>query len=148
LFGAGLERELTDATTASDVLQTALDAETKEHVALQSATRAVCDALETQEGVQLGKLWSHLTALYGGVRERVRDALHTGMKRALAVMTSHYDGLDLQHVSEGFVDMPDLDLEKLVDAAEALGAVLATRFEGEVVPLLLTCEEAWAIAPM
>jgi hypothetical protein len=29
------------------------------------------------------------------------------MKRALAVMTSHYDGLDLQRVSEGFVDMPD-----------------------------------------
>jgi hypothetical protein len=40
-------------------------------------------------------LRSRLTALYGGVRERVLDALHTGMRRALAVMTSHYAGLDL-----------------------------------------------------
>jgi hypothetical protein len=49
-------------------------------------------------------------------------------------MTSHYDDLDLQYVSEGFVDMPDLDLEKLVDMAEAPGAALVVRFEDEVVP--------------
>jgi hypothetical protein len=30
--------------------------------------------------------------------------------------------------------MPNSDLEKLVDAAEALGAVLAARFEDEVIP--------------
>jgi hypothetical protein len=56
------------------------------------------------------------------------------MKRALVVMTSHYDGLDLQHISEGFVDMPDPDLEKLVDAAEASGAALAVRFKDKVIP--------------
>jgi hypothetical protein len=70
------------------------------------------------------------------------------MKQALAVMTSHYANLDLQHVSEGFVDMPDPDLEKLVDATEDPGAALAARFEGEVVPLLLTCEENRVIMPM
>jgi hypothetical protein len=43
--------DLANATTTSVVLQMALDAETKEHAALQSATRAVCDALKTQEGV-------------------------------------------------------------------------------------------------
>jgi hypothetical protein len=64
------------------------------------------------------------------------------MKRALAVMTLHYDGLDLQRISEGFDDMPDPDLEKLVDAAEALGAALAVRFEDKVIPLLSTYEEA------
>jgi hypothetical protein len=48
-------------------------------------------------------------------------------------MTSHYDGLSLQSVSEGFVDMPNSDLEKLVDAAEAPSAVLAARFEDEVI---------------
>jgi hypothetical protein len=90
-----LERDLADTTMASSVLQMALHAETKEHTALQSAARAVCDALETPEGRQSGSsLRSCLTVLYGGVRERVRDALHTGMKRALAVMTSHYDSLD------------------------------------------------------
>jgi hypothetical protein len=59
------------------------------------------------------------------------------MRWALAVMTSHYAGLDLQRVSEAFVDMPDPDMEKLVDAAEAPGAVLAARFEDEVIPLTL-----------
>jgi hypothetical protein len=49
-------------------------------------------------------------------------------------MTLHYGGFDLQSVSEGFIDMPDSDLEKLVDAAEAPGAALAARFEDEVVP--------------
>jgi hypothetical protein len=49
-------------------------------------------------------------------------------------MISHYDDLNLQSVSEGFVDMPDSDLEKLVNAAEAPSAVLVARFEDEVVP--------------
>jgi hypothetical protein len=51
-------------------------------------------------------------------------------------MTSHYDGLNLQSVREGFVDMLDSDLEKLVDAVEAPGVVLAARFEDEVIPPL------------
>jgi hypothetical protein len=63
-------------------------------------------------------------------------------------MTSHYDGLNLQSVSEGFVDMPDSNLEKLVDAAEAPGAVLAARFEDEVIPPPLTYEEVYAMVPM
>jgi hypothetical protein len=59
------------------------------------------------------------------------------MKQALAVMTSHYAGLDLQCVNEGIIDMPDPDLEKLVDVAEAPGAALAARFEDEVILLPL-----------
>jgi hypothetical protein len=42
--------DLANTITSSVVLQTALDAETREHAALQSAARAVYDALETQEG--------------------------------------------------------------------------------------------------
>jgi hypothetical protein len=78
------------------MLQTALDAETREHIILQNAAGVVCDALELPEGRQSGSsLQSHLTALYGGVRDRVRDTLHIGVQRTLAVMTSHYDGLKL-----------------------------------------------------
>jgi hypothetical protein len=135
LLGVGLEKDLAGATTTSAVLQTALDAETREHTALQNAAGAVCDALEPPEGRQSGNsLRSRLTALYGGVRDLVRDALHTSVQQTLVVMTSHYDGLDLQSISEGFVDMPDSVLEKLVDAAEAPGDVLAARFEEEVIP--------------
>jgi hypothetical protein len=56
------------------------------------------------------------------------------VQQTLVVITLHYDGLNLQSVSEGFVDMPDSDLEKLVDVAKAPGAVLAARFEDEVIP--------------
>jgi hypothetical protein len=47
LFGAGLEKDLANATMAFGLLQMALNVETKEHTTLQSATRVVCDALET-----------------------------------------------------------------------------------------------------
>jgi hypothetical protein len=81
LLGVGLEKDLADATTASVMLQMALDVETKEHTALQNVAGAVCDALKPLEGRQSGSsLWSRLTALYGSVRDRVREALHTSMQ--------------------------------------------------------------------
>jgi hypothetical protein len=40
-----LETDLANATTGSVVLQTALDAETREHAALQSATRGFSQAV-------------------------------------------------------------------------------------------------------
>ena len=73
------------------------------------------------------------------MRERLRGALHTGVKRALAVIASHYVSVDLQAISDGYV-LPDDDEEadeavtKLMEAAEGPGAALAGLFEEEVVP--------------
>ena len=75
----------------------------------------------------------------GQVRERLRGALHTGIKRALAVIASHYISVDLQAISDGYV-LPDDDKEaneavvKLMEAAEGPGVALARLFEEEVVP--------------
>jgi hypothetical protein len=44
---------------------------------------------------------SHLQALGGHVRSRLRGALHHGVRRAFAVLASHYD-MDLERVSEGY----------------------------------------------
>jgi hypothetical protein len=72
--------------------------------------------------------------------ERLRDALHTGVKRALAIICSHYTGINLEAVSEGYVigeedaEGADDELLKLVEAAEAPGTALAVLFEEEVVP--------------
>ena len=44
------------------------------------------------------------------MRERLRGALHTDVKRALAVIASHYVGVDLQAISDGYV-LPDDDEE-------------------------------------
>ena len=75
------------------------------------------------------------------MRERLRGALHTGVKRALAVISSHYLGVDLPAISDGYV-LPDDDEEadaavaKLMEAAEGPGTALAMLFEEEVVPPL------------
>ena len=72
------------------------------------------------------------------MRERLRGALHIGVKRALAFIASHYIGVDLQAISDGYV-LPDDDDEankavvKLIEAAEGPGTALAKLFEEEVV---------------
>ena len=123
---------------ASVAVQATLEAEIEEHDALQAAARTVCKALAV-EGAQSGSsLRSHLAALSGQVQERLRAALHTGVKRALAVVSSHY-AINLEAVSDGYV-LPEDDKEadaevvKLLEAAEAPGTALAGLFEEEVVP--------------
>ena len=120
-------------------MQAVLETEIGEHDALKSAARTACEALEV-EGVQSGSsLKSHLIVLSGQVRERLRGALHTGVKRALAVIASHYIGVDLKAISDGYV-LPDDDGEadeevaKLMEAAEGPGTALAKLFKEEVVP--------------
>ena len=72
------------------------------------------------------------------MRERLRAALHTDVKRALVVVSSHY-AVNLEAISDGYI-LPDDDEEadeevtKLMEAAEVPGAALASLFEEEVVP--------------
>ena len=75
----------------------------------------------------------------GHVHERLRGALHTGVKRALAVVSSHYAGIDLEAISDGYImaeddEKAEEEVMKLVEAAEAPGTALASLFEEEVVP--------------
>jgi len=139
-----LENEASRVAEASAVVQAALEAETGEHDALQSAARIVCEALEV-EGVKSGSsLRSRLSALSGQVREQLRGALHTGVKRALAVVSSHY-AINLEAVSDGYV-LPEDDKEadaevvKLLEAAEAPSTALAGLFEEEVAPPALAAD--------
>ena len=119
-------------------VQVMLEAEIEEHDALQAGAHTVCEALAI-EGAQLGSsLRSRLAALSGQMRERLRTALHTGVKRALAVISSHY-AVNLEVVSDGYI-LPDDDEEadeevaKLMEAADVPGTALASLFEEEVVP--------------
>ena len=106
---------------------------------LQSAAHTACEALEVG-GVDLGSsLRSCLTALSSRVHERLRGVLHTGVKRALAVVSSHYAGINLEAISDGYVmaeddEKAEEEVLKLVEAAEAPGTALARLFEEEVVP--------------
>jgi hypothetical protein len=73
------------------------------------------------------------------VHSRLREALHHGVRRAFAVLASHYD-VDLERVSEGYC-LPDKDevalaeVQKLDAAVAGPSAVLASSFEVEILPL-------------
>jgi hypothetical protein len=73
-------------------------------------------------------------------RGRLREALHHGVRRAFAVLASHYD-VDLERVSEGYC-LPNKDeaalaeVQRLDTAAAGPSAVLATTFEAEILLLV------------
>ncbi|XP_066384724.1 uncharacterized protein [Miscanthus floridulus] len=61
------------------------------------------------------------------------------LERALAVIASHYAGVDLEAISDGYVlaeddKEADKEVTKLLEAAEGPGTALAKLFEEEVIP--------------
>jgi hypothetical protein len=81
---------------------------------------------------------SRLQALGDHARGRLCEALHHGVRRAFAVLASHYV-VDLERVSEGYC-LPDEDeaalaeIQRLDVVAAGPSAVLATTFEAEILP--------------
>ena len=78
------------------------------------------------------------------MRDRLREALHHGVRRAFAVLASHYD-VDLERASEGYC-LPDEDeaalaeVQRLDAAAAGPSVVLASTFEAEILPLVSLSE--------
>jgi hypothetical protein len=70
------------------------------------------------------------------VRNRLRGALHHGVRRAFTVLASHYD-VDLERVSKGYC-LPDDEeaalakVQRLDAAVEGPSAALASSFEVEI----------------
>jgi hypothetical protein len=65
-------------------------------------------------------------------------ALHHGVRRAFAVLASHYV-MDLERVSEGYCLLDEdeaalAEVQRLDAAAAGPSAVLATTFEAEILP--------------
>ena len=81
---------------------------------------------------------SRLQALGDHVRGRLREALHHGVRRAFAVLASHYD-VDLEWVSEGYC-LPDeeeaalAEVQRLDATVEGPSVTLASSFEVEILP--------------
>jgi hypothetical protein len=67
----------------------------------------------------------------------VKKVLHLRIWRALAVFRSHYQKIDLEALSEGYVDIPEEELNTInVEVMETV-RTLSTKFEEEIVPLAL-----------
>jgi len=95
---------------------------------------------ESKEEARGDALVDQLCYLGATLRDRVRDALHVGVKRATAVVCSGFS-YDMEVVSHGFVtDISKTDAENeerlhtLIDDAEVPGERLAKLFEPELLP--------------
>jgi hypothetical protein len=138
LLSAGFETALDEAIMNYKALAQAAGQKEAERVAMSEAISAFCQAFGL-DGVPSGSSpQSHLWALGGHVRNRLRGALHHGVRWAFAVLASHYD-VDLEWVSEGYC-LPDeeeaalAEVQRLDAAVEGPSAALASSFEVEILP--------------
>jgi hypothetical protein len=81
---------------------TAYNSSQQELEDLRAAALEVCQEVEEGEAQARCSLASRLCALGGHVSQRMRRALHLGVKKALGVVASHYQ-VDFKAVSSGYV---------------------------------------------
>jgi hypothetical protein len=133
---AELESALNESAKA---LAQAAEQKEADRVAMSEAISAFCQVFGLDDVPSGSSPQSRLQALGGHVRGRLREALHHGVRRAFAVLPSHYD-VDLERVSEGYY-LPDEDeaalaeVQRLDATATGPSAVLASSFEVEILPL-------------
>ena len=133
---AELESALNESAKA---LAQAAEQKEADHVAMSEAISAFCQVFGLDDVPSGSSPQSRLQALGDHARGRLREALCHGVRRAFAMLASHYD-VDLERVSEGYC-LPDEDEAALVevqrlDAAVAgPSAVLASSFEVEILLL-------------
>jgi hypothetical protein len=104
-------------TTQAEAVQTAYNPSQQELEELWDAALEVCQKVEEGEAQAGSSLASRLRALGGHVSQRMRRALHLGVKKALGVVASHYQ-VDFEVVSLGYVEVA-------MDCADALTATAA-----------------------
>jgi hypothetical protein len=138
LLSAGFETALNESVKNCKALAEAAERKDAEHVAMSEAVSAFCRAFSLDDVPSGSSPQSHLWALGGHVHSRRHEALHHDVRRAFAVLASHYD-VDLEQVSEGYC-LPDeeeatlAEVQRLDAAVEGPSAVLASSFEVEILP--------------
>jgi hypothetical protein len=100
LLSVGFEIALDESVKNCKALAEAAERKEAEHVAMSEAISAFCQAFGPDSVPSGSSPQSHLRALGGHVRNRLHGVLHHGVRRAFAVLASHYD-VDLERVSEG-----------------------------------------------
>jgi hypothetical protein len=94
-------------------LTQAIEQKEADHVAMSEAISDFCWAFDLNDVPSGSSPQNHLRALGGHVRSRLRGALRHGVRRAFAVLASHYD-VYLERVSEGYC-LPDEDETALAE---------------------------------
>jgi hypothetical protein len=136
LLSAGFEMALNESVKNCKALAEAAEQKEAEHVAMSEAVSAFCRAFGLDDVPSGSSPQSRLRALGDHVRSRLRRALHHGVRRAFAVLASHYD-VDLERVNEGYC-LPNeeeatlAEVQRLDAAVEGPSAALASSFEVEI----------------
>jgi hypothetical protein len=107
---AELESALDESAKA---LAQAAEQKEADRVAMSKAISAFCQIFGLDDVPSASSPQSRLQALVDHVHGRLRKALHHGVRRAFAVLASHYD-VDLERVSEGYC-LPDEDEAALAE---------------------------------
>jgi hypothetical protein len=134
----GLETTLDESIKNCKALAQAAEQKEADRMAMSEAISAFCGAFGLDDVPSSSSPQSHLWALGGHVRSRLRGALHHGVRRAFAVVASHYD-VDLERVSKGYC-LPDeeeatlAEVQRLDAAVEGPSVALASSFEVEILP--------------
>jgi hypothetical protein len=137
-LSAGFETALNESVKNCKALAQADEQKEADRVAMSEAISAFCRDFGLDEVPSGSSPQSHLRALGGHVRSRLRGALHHDVRRAFAVLASHYD-VDLERVSEGYC-LPDeeeaalAEVQRLDAAVKGPSAALASSFEVEILP--------------
>jgi hypothetical protein len=113
-------------------------------VTMSEAISAFCQIFGLDDVPSGSSPQSRLQSLGDHARGRLREALHHDVRRAFAVLASHYD-VDLERVSEGYCLLDEdeaalAEVQRLDAAAAGPSAVLATTFEAEILPLAPSSE--------
>ena len=135
-----MRKAAADESKSKEAFQTAYELSQQELNSRESVVVGVCKRLEDKEARSGSLLVSRVQALGDYMDFRVRDALLLGVKKALGVVSTHYQ-ISLPDVATGYVVQQDLsDDEALatIDLADAAAAetaeTLASIFEGELFP--------------
>jgi hypothetical protein len=104
---SGLWIALGNTTTHAEAVQMAYNSSQQELENLLAAALEVCQEVEEGEAQAGSSLARRLRALGGHVSQRMRRALHLGVKKALGVVASHYQ-VDFEAVSSGYVVTPQV----------------------------------------
>jgi hypothetical protein len=104
-LSTGFKTALNESVKNCKALAQAAEQKEADRVAMSEAISTFCRAFGLDDVPSGSSPQSHLRALGDHVRSRLRGALHHGVRRAFAVLASHYD-VDLERVSEGYC-LPD-----------------------------------------
>jgi hypothetical protein len=143
-LSAGFEMALDESVKNCKALAEVAERKEAEGMAMSEAILAFCQTFGLDGAPSGSSPQSHLRALGGHVRNRLRGALHHGVRWAFAVLASHYD-VDLERVSEGYclLDKEEAalaEVQRLDAAVEGPSVALASSFEVEILPPMSSSE--------